>query len=205
MEGRIVIKLVAATNNAHKLKEFREILGDGFEIISLKEAGLEIEVEEDADTFYGNALKKASEVARITGLAALSDDSGLLVDALGGAPGVYSARYSGCHATDESNRKKLLYEMRGVTEIEKRGASFHSSVVICFPDGKTLCGEGDTRGTILFEETGEGGFGYDNLFLSEDLGISFGIATPEQKNSVSHRFRALADLREKLSGQGYLV
>lgn len=200
-----MIKLVAATNNAHKLKEFREILGDGFEIISLKEAGLEIEVEEDADTFYGNALKKASEVARITGLAALSDDSGLLVDALGGAPGVYSARYSGCHATDESNRKKLLYEMRGVTEIEKRGASFHSSVVICFPDGKTVSGEGDTRGAILFEETGEGGFGYDNLFLSEDLGISFGIATPEQKNSVSHRFRALADLREKLSGQGYLV
>lgn len=200
-----MIRLVAATNNAHKLKEFREILGDGFDIVSLKQMGLEIEVEEDADTFYGNALKKACEVARITGLAALSDDSGLIVDALNGAPGVYSARYSGQHATDESNRKKLLYEMRGVTDADRRGASFHSSVVICFPDGKTVGGEGDTRGTILFEETGEGGFGYDNLFLSEDLGISFGIATSEQKNSVSHRSRALADLRKKLLAEGYLV
>ncbi len=199
------MRLVAATNNAHKLKEFREILGGGFDVVSLKDIGLEIEVEEDADTFYGNALKKACEVARITGLAALSDDSGLIVDALNGAPGVYSARYSGLHATDESNRKKLLYEMREVTEADKRGASFHSSVVICFPDGKTVSGEGDTRGTILFDETGDGGFGYDNLFLSEDLGISFGIATPEQKNSVSHRSRALADLREKLMAQGYLV
>lgn len=199
------MRLVAATNNAHKLKEFREILGGGFDVVSLKDIGLEIEVEEDADTFYGNALKKACEVARITGLAALSDDSGLIVDALNGAPGVYSARYSGIHATDESNRKKLLYEMREVTEADKRGASFHSSVVICFPDGKTVSGEGDTRGTILFDETGDGGFGYDNLFLSEDLGISFGIATPEQKNSVSHRSRALADLREKLMAQGYLV
>ncbi len=199
------MRLVAATNNAHKLKEFREILGGGFDVVSLKDIGLEIEVEEDADTFYGNALKKACEVARITGLAALSDDSGLIVDALNGAPGVYSARYSGLHATDESNRKKLLYEMREVTEADKRGASFHSSVVICFPDGKTVSGEGDTRGTILFDETGDGGFGYDNLFLSEDLGISFGIATPEQKNSVSHRSRALADLRKKLMAQGYLV
>ena len=152
------MRLVAATKNAHKLKDFLEILGGGFDVVSLKDIGLEIEVEEDADTFYGNALKKACEVARITGLAALSDDSGLIVDALNGAPGVYSARYSGLHATDESNRKKLLYEMREVTEADKRGASFHSSVVICFPDGKTVSGEGDTRGTILFDETGDGGF-----------------------------------------------
>ena len=194
-----MIKLIAATNNAHKLKEFREILGSAFDIRSLSEEGFSIEVEEDQDTFLGNALKKAREVARLTSHAALSDDSGLLVDALGGAPGVYSARYSGDNATDESNREKLLREMAPFTDPDARGASFHSSVVICFPDGETITGEGDTRGRILFEETGENGFGYDSLFYSYDLGKSFGIATAEEKNSVSHRSRALTDLKSKLS------
>lgn len=193
-----MITLVAATNNPHKITEFREILGNNFEVRSLKELGLHVEVEEDADSFYGNAYKKAKAVSDICGLAALSDDSGLIVDALGGAPGVYSARYAGEDGNDEANRKKLLKALKDVLDFEKRTARFHSSVVIVYPDGSSLSGEGDVEGKILFEEEGSEGFGYDCLFYSDDLGKGFGVATPEEKNSVSHRGRALRDLVKKL-------
>lgn len=189
-----MITLVAATNNPHKIIEFREILGKNFDVKSLKDLGLKVEVEEDADSFYGNAYKKAKAVSDASGFAALADDSGLIVDALGGAPGVYSARYAGTDGDDEANRKKLLKEMAGVTDFGKRTARFHSSVVIVYPDGTSIAGAGDTEGKILFEEKGAGGFGYDCLFYSEDLGKSFGEATPEEKNSVSHRSRALYDI-----------
>ena len=189
-----MITLVAATNNPHKIIEFREILGKNFDVKSLKDLGLKVEVEEDADSFYGNAYKKAKAVSDASGLAALADDSGLIVDALGGAPGVYSARYAGTDGDDEANRKKLLKEMAGVTDFGKRTARFHSSVVIVYPDGTSIAGAGDTEGKILFEEKGAGGFGYDCLFYSDDLGKSFGEATPEEKNSVSHRSRALYDI-----------
>lgn len=189
-----MITLVAATNNPHKIIEFREILGKNFDVKSLKDLGLKVEVEEDADSFYGNAYKKAKAVSDASGFAALADDSGLIVDALGGAPGVYSARYAGTDGDDEANRKKLLKEMAGVTDFGKRTARFHSSVVIVYPDGTSIAGAGNTEGKILFEEKGAGGFGYDCLFYSDDLGKSFGEATPEEKNSVSHRSRALYDI-----------
>ena len=188
-------ELVSATNNKNKLREFKEILGDKFIITSLKEEGIAVEVEEDADTFYGNALKKAKTIAELTGKAALADDSGLIVDALGGAPGVYSARYGGEDGNDVLNRAKLLHEMQGITN---RKARFYSAIVVYFPDGRIVTADGSVEGSILYEETGENGFGYDSLFYSDELGVSFGIATPEEKNSISHRGRALRKLEELL-------
>ncbi|MBR2479789.1 MAG: RdgB/HAM1 family non-canonical purine NTP pyrophosphatase [Clostridia bacterium] len=185
------MEIIAATGNINKVREFREILGERYQIKSLKDISLSIDIEEDADTFFGNALKKAREISLITGKVVLADDSGLIVDALGGAPGVFSARYSGENATDASNRAKLLKEMEGVQD---RTARFHSSIVLYYPDGKIIHAEGKTEGRILFEEIGENGFGYDSLFYSYDLGMSFGLASAEQKNAVSHRGRALDKL-----------
>lgn len=187
--------LISATNNINKVKEFREILGDKFIITSLKEQGIGIEIEEDADTFYGNALKKAKTISELTGMPALADDSGLIVEALGGAPGVYSARYGGEDGNSELNRRKLLAEMEGITD---RRAKFHTCIVLYYPSGKTVVAEGDTEGKILTAETGTNGFGYDCLFYSDDLKKSFGLATPQEKNAVSHRGRALAALCKKL-------
>lgn len=192
-----MLEIVVATNNSNKLKEFRQILGHDYDVKSLKDLSINIDVEEDEDTFYGNALKKAKEVSAVTGKIALADDSGLMVDALGGAPGVYSARYSGENATDASNRAKLLKEMQGV---ENRTARFYASLVLYFPDGKIIQADGSTEGEILFEEVGENGFGYDSLFFSNDLGLSFGEATNEQKNAISHRGRALEKLVRILKG-----
>ncbi len=192
-----MLEIVVATNNSNKLKEFRQILGHDYDVKSLKDLSINIDVEEDEDTFFGNALKKAKEVSAVTGKIALADDSGLMVDALGGAPGVYSARYSGENATDASNRAKLLKEMQGV---ENRTARFYASLVLYFPDGKIIQADGSTEGEILFEEVGENGFGYDSLFFSNDLGLSFGEATNEQKNAISHRGRALEKLVRILKG-----
>ncbi|MBR2349147.1 MAG: RdgB/HAM1 family non-canonical purine NTP pyrophosphatase [Clostridia bacterium] len=188
-------ELISATNNKNKLREFREILGDKFIISSLADEGITVEIEEDADTFYGNALKKAKTIAELTGKPALADDSGLIVDALGGAPGVYSARYGGEDGNDVLNRAKLLHEMRDITD---RMARFYSSIVVYFPDGRIVTADGSVEGSILYEEIGENGFGYDSLFYSNELGVSFGIATPEQKNSISHRGRALRKLETLL-------
>ncbi|MBO5776287.1 MAG: RdgB/HAM1 family non-canonical purine NTP pyrophosphatase [Clostridia bacterium] len=190
-----MIELIAATNNAHKLKEFRQILGQEFKVMSLKEVGLSVEIEEDADTFYGNALKKAKVISELTGKAALADDSGLIVDALDGAPGVYSARYGGEDGNDFLNRRRLLKEMEGIAD---RSARFHATIVLYFPNGEIITAEGNVEGKILYEEVGNNGFGYDTLFYSNDLGESFGTATDEAKNGVSHRGRALQQLVEKL-------
>lgn len=188
-------ELVAATNNPHKLTEFRSILGDIFVIRSLKDEGVAVEIDEDADTFYGNAYKKAKTVSDLTGKPALADDSGLMVDALGGAPGVYSARYGGEDGNSALNRAKLLKEM---SSTENRKARFISCIVLYYPDGKSVSAEGVTEGSILTEERGENGFGYDSLFYSDDLGMSFGEADPDSKNAVSHRGRALGELLKKL-------
>ncbi len=184
--------IVAATGNAHKLKEIRAILS-GWNIVSQGEAGFHGEVEETGATFAENALIKAWAVCEATGLPALADDSGLCVNVLGGAPGIFSARYSG--GGDAENRKLLLKNLQG---IEKREAYFASAVALVFPDGKTFTAEGKTHGRILFEETGQNGFGYDSLFFSDDLNKSFGEAAEEEKNGVSHRGRALLCLAEKL-------
>ena len=186
------MKIVAATGNAHKLREIREIL-PAFEIISLSEAGFSGEIEETGNSFLENALLKARTVAHALQLPALADDSGLCVDALGGAPGIFSARYSG--GGDKENRALLLKNLEGKTD---RSAHFTCAVALVFPEGRELTAEGKTYGRILGKERGENGFGYDPLFYSEELKKSFAEATEEEKNAVSHRGRALGALRRML-------
>lgn len=191
------MKLIVATNNEHKLREIKEILGECFdEISSLKQEGITVDVEETGDTFEENALIKA-EAVKAEGVAVLADDSGLCVDALNGAPGVYSARYAakdGHNASDADNRKKLLMEMRG---IENRSAKFVAAIALVQGENKIIV-KGETHGSILFEEEGNNGFGYDSLFFSDELNKSFGVSTAKEKNEVSHRAKALKKLLKKL-------
>lgn len=185
-------KIVVASGNAHKIEEIKAIFR-GVELVTMREAGFDGDVEESGSTFKENALIKAQAVFDKLGLPVLADDSGLCVDALDGAPGVYSARFSG--GTSADNRALLLKRLEGVSH---RWAYFACSVCYIGGNGKPLFGEGFTRGRILFEEIGDKGFGYDSLFFSDDLKKSFGEATEKEKNSVSHRYRALCDLRSKL-------
>ncbi len=185
-------KIAVATGNKGKLREIREIF-QGVELVSMEELGFQGEIEETGDSFRKNAKIKAEFIARKYNIPTLADDSGLCVDWLGGAPGVYSARYSG--GGEEANRKLLLKQLN---EVSDRNAHFECAVCLCLPDGHTYFGLGRTYGRILFEEEGESGFGYDRLFYSDDLHKSFGLATEEEKNSVSHRFRALCDLKSRL-------
>lgn len=187
-------KLVVATGNAHKLREIAEIFTD-YEVVSQKQMGFDEDVEETGTTFAENALIKARAASKALRCIALADDSGLCVDALGGAPGVYSARYCGRHGDDKANRDLLLKNMQNITD---RRAHFTSAIALVYPDGKEIVVEGHTYGKILREERGEGGFGYDCLFESDDLHKSFGLATAEEKNAVSHRFRGLQALRAKM-------
>lgn len=188
-------KLILASNNKGKIVEFKEIL-NGIEIIPYGELGITEEPEETGSSFFENALIKAKTISEKTGLPAIADDSGLCVDCLNGEPGIYSARYSG--GDDKQNRDKLLEEMKDVPD-EQRAARFCSSVVLYEPNGTVTEGYGETTGKILHSEQGENGFGYDCIFLSDDLNISFGLASKEAKNSVSHRGRAIRSLKEKLS------
>lgn len=185
--------IVAASGNAGKIREISEILND-YRVISCKELGFTDDIEETGKTFYDNALIKAETVAKALNMPALADDSGLCVTALSGAPGVYSARYSGT-GTDEGNIDKLLKETENISD---RSAKFVSAVVVYYPDGKIVSAQGETFGEILRARRGNGGFGYDPVFYSYDLKKSFGEASAEEKNSVSHRARALAELRKKL-------
>jgi XTP/dITP diphosphohydrolase len=185
-------QIIVASGNKHKIEEIKSIFGD-VEIISMADAGFEGEIEENGNSFKENAYIKAKAVSDKLHLPVLADDSGLYVDVLGGAPGIYSARFSG--EGDAGNRALLLHRMSGLSD---RKAHFECAVCLIMPDGKTYFGEGATYGRILFEEIGHNGFGYDSLFYSTDLGKSFGVATEEEKNSVSHRFRALKDLADKL-------
>lgn len=173
------------------------MLGDIFsEILTLSEAGLDIDIEETGKTFAENAFIKAKTVRDLAGLAALADDSGLEVEALDGAPGVYSARYAGEDQNDKNNIKKLLRVLDGQ---KNRKASFTTVLCLAYPSGEVVYAEGKTEGVILEEEQGENGFGYDPIFFSSDLNKSFGQATDEEKNSVSHRGRALKALLQKTS------
>ncbi|MBQ4110960.1 MAG: XTP/dITP diphosphatase [Clostridia bacterium] len=190
------MKIIAATGNAGKVREIKAILGDlGIEVISQKEAGIDIDVEETGTTFLENAFLKARAVYEISGLPAIADDSGLCVDALNGAPGVYSARYAGENATDADRIAKLLSELEN---IENRSAHFTSAVAFVISDTEEYSAEGHVFGHILRETNGEGGFGYDPIFYSDDLKKSFGTATAEEKNTVSHRYRALMGLKDIL-------
>lgn len=189
------MKAVIASNNPHKVGEIKEIMKGQFEFFSLEELELRIEVVEDGNTFLENALKKAKAVSELANLPALADDSGLEVEALDFAPGVYSARFAGEKAADAENNALLLQKLSGE---KNRKARFTSVVVLYFPDGKTVWAEGHVNGEILDCAAGGGGFGYDPLFYSYELKKTFGEATPQEKNSVSHRARALSALAEKL-------
>ena len=190
--------LIVATGNQHKLREIAEIFTD-YEVLSQKQMGFCEDVEENGVSFAENALIKARAVCQALGVVTLADDSGLCVDALGGQPGIFSARYCGHHGDDEANRKKLLENMQGITN---RTAHFICAIALVYPNGEELVVEGQTFGEILHEEVGNGGFGYDPLFFSRDLQKSFGVATAEEKNKVSHRFRALKKLWTLLNERG---
>ena len=189
-------KFVLATHNAGKLAEMKAILsGLGVEVISPAEAGADVEVEETGSTFAENAMLKAKAVCAAAGLPAIADDSGLCVDALNGGPGVYSARYGGEDLDDRGRYMLLLSGMRGQTT---RAAHFSCAVACAFPNGDTLTAEGRCDGAIAFAPMGEGGFGYDPVFLVPEKGKTFGQLTAEEKSAISHRGRALAAFTEKL-------
>jgi XTP/dITP diphosphohydrolase len=194
------MKIIAATHNKDKIREIRQILADaGVCIVSMSEAGLDaLDVEENGSTFEENATLKAEEVTRLTGIAALADDSGLCVDALAGAPGIYSARYAGPEADTRANNAKLLEAMRDVPEAERTGR-YVSAVALAYPDGRLLVVRGECEGRILFDERGSGGFGYDTLFAPEGSERSFAEMPAEEKNRISQRSRALAQLRDALT------
>ena len=191
----MVTILVLATTNKNKIKEFQEIVRDfPIEIRSLEDFGPIPECIEDGETFDDNAYKKALHTAKILGLPAIADDSGLEVEALNGAPGVYSARYAGESATDEENCEKLLQEM---ADQENRKASFKCVLSIAVPSGPALTYEGSCDGVILKEKRGNSGFGYDPLFFYEPFEKTFAECNMEEKNRVSHRGKALAELRSE--------
>ena len=194
------MEIILATNNKGKVREMKEIMeGTGIEVYSLKDKGVEIEVEEDGTTFEENALKKAKEVCEATGMIAVSDDSGLEVYALDMRPGIYSARYAGENATSQERNMKLLDEMKNVPEGE-RGARFVSAVAIVFPDGRSEIFRGEVEGEILREEKGDGGFGYDPLFFYKPFNKTLAEVPLEEKDKVSHRGVAFKKLKQYLLG-----
>ncbi len=190
------MKLLIASNNEGKLREFKQILGDLFmDIVTPKDIGLAIDVEENGETFAQNALIKARAFAKASGISAMADDSGLCVDALSGAPGVLSARFAGGHGDDEANNNLLLQKLKDVRE-DKRSARFAVSIAFVGQDGTVLTSDGQAEGRILFEPAGVNGFGYDPLFYTEVYGKSFAQLTPQQKNEISHRGKALRAMRK---------
>ena len=193
------MKLLIASNNAHKVREIEEILSDYFdEMVTLREAGLVIDVVEDGKTFRENAVKKAMETLEKSGFdAALADDSGLCVDALDGAPGVYSARYAGEGHDDTANNDLLMERMKAVPD-EKRTCRFVSCIALARKGRPVLVAEGKAEGLLLRAPAGENGFGYDPYFFYPPFSKSFAELTAQEKNSVSHRRAALDALRKAL-------
>ena len=190
------MKLVFATNNAHKLREVSQVVGEEFTLVSLRECGIVEDIPEEQPTLQGNALQKARYIYARTGLDCFADDTGLEVDALGGEPGVRSARYATDGHDDEANKRLLLERMEGV---EARGAQFRTAIALII-GGKEYLFEGIVRGSITESERGEGGFGYDPLFVAEGYEESFAEMTADEKNAISHRGRAVRKLAEFLQG-----
>lgn len=205
------MRICAATGNAGKLRELRRILeAQGHEVVSQKELGITIEPDETGTTFEANALIKAETICKASGLPTIADDSGLCVDALDGAPGVYSARYCGHHGDDEANNDKLLEKMKDVPA-GQRGAKFVAAVCFILPTGQYLTCRGECPGRVAFERlAGDYGFGYDPLFIPDECGVgktdkrpnsegrSYAQLTPDEKDAISHRGNALAEMEKKL-------
>jgi XTP/dITP diphosphohydrolase len=190
------MKAVLASQNQKKLREMQEILSaQGVEVLLQSQLGVNIEVEETGDTFEENAILKAEAVRDETGMIALSDDSGLMVEALGGAPGVYSARYGGEGLDDMGRYQLLLENMRGM---ENRSCKFVSVICCAFPNGDRILARGECHGVLLEEARGEGGFGYDPVFYLPELGRAMAELSPEEKNQISHRGKALRVFQKEL-------
>lgn len=196
------MKIIAATSNVGKVREIKKIFSDDkVEILSMGEIGIDIEIEENGTTFEENALIKARTISKMTNEIALADDSGLCVDAMDGAPGIYSARYAGEDATDAQRIEKLLAEL---SREENRKAKFVSVIAVVFPDGTELTADGEVLGRISDKVYGEGGFGYDPVFISDELGKTFGEATADEKNKISHRARALDKMYKMMKERNLL-
>lgn len=191
------MKVILASNNKNKLREFKEILeDDGFEIISQSEAGLALDVDETGETFAENAFLKAEAACKMSGKVAISDDSGLAVDALNGEPGVHSARYGGGNLTDEEKCDLVIEKLRNS---ENRRAKFISSIACVFPNGDVVRAEGECQGVIADAPKGSNGFGYDPIFYVEEYGQTMAELTADEKNAVSHRGKALANFKAELN------
>jgi XTP/dITP diphosphohydrolase len=192
------LEIIVATKNQEKLREIRSILKDlSIQLHGLNDFENVPDVEEDGKSFAENGLKKARFYSKLFGKMAIADDSGLEVDALGGRPGVYSARYAGIGASDQENRKKLLKELQGVP-ISRRGAGFKCVMAMVSPDGREAVTEGSCRGRIGFKEVGKNGFGYDPIFILPQYGKTMAQLSLEEKNRVSHRGKALRKLKRLL-------
>ena len=192
-------KVIIASNNAHKINEIKNMLSEyGWDILSLKEAGIDIDIDETGETFEENSYIKAKTIMDIKhDSIVIADDSGLEVYAIDNKPGIYSARFAGEHGNDKKNNNKLLELLKDVPD-EKRGARFVSVIQMLFPNGKKLTAKGIVEGKIGYIEKGSNGFGYDPLFIIPELNKAFAELTFDEKNSISHRARALKDLKRQL-------
>ena len=191
------MKVVLASKNQHKLVEMRDILSaQGVEVVLESDAGVDVEVEETGATFEENSLLKARTVMEAAGLPAIADDSGLSVDALNGAPGVYSARYGGGGLDDAGRYRLLLENMRG--QLDRR-CRFVSVITLCMPNGDVISARGECPGALAYAPQGENGFGYDPVFFVPEKKKTFAQLTPEEKNAISHRGKALEAFQEKLA------
>ncbi len=195
-------EIIVATANEHKVVELNAMLCDlDISFVTMAKAGIFEDIEENGTTFRENALIKARRVCELSGKPSIADDSGLSVDVLNGEPGIYSARYSGCEdksLRDKANIDKLLFNMKNISQNE-RTARFVSAIALVLPDGTEHCVQGVCEGYITFEERGNGGFGYDPIFFVPEFSKTFGELTPEQKNSISHRQRAVVQIKRVIS------
>lgn len=188
-------KIVIATNNVGKIKEIKEILND-YELLTLKDVGCDIEVEEDADTFEGNSLKKAKEISETLNMPCIADDSGLCIDTFDGWPGVYTARFLGENATQEDRNNAILEKMKNLKESERTARV--RCIMTYFENGKVIVGKGEIKGKIAKAPRGNNGFGFDTIF-ELDNGKTYAELTEKEKNSISHRKMALENLKKQLT------
>ena len=191
-------KLIFATGNENKMKEIRMILGDlDYEILSMKEAGIDADIVEDGKTFEENAIIKATAISKLSGCLVLADDSGLEVDYMDKMPGIYSARWMGEDTSSRIKNKAIIDKLEGVPD-EKRTARFVCAIAAAFPDGRVVTKRGTIEGIIGYEERGENGFGYDPIFFLPEYGKTTAELSPEEKNRISHRGRALELIKSEL-------